>query len=171
MEILEDAVVIDSDIVKVAEKTFMEFLQKKKLRRTAERFVILREIYSRKDHFDAEALYISLRNKRFLVSRATIYNTLELLHECGLVFRHHFGKKMMMFEKSFGYKQHNHIICLDCGKIIEFTDPRIEMVADMVNNKGYEVKNQSLTFYVRCKQHQQGFCECEAEPEPQISER
>lgn len=149
----------DSDIVKVAEKVLTAFIEARKLRKTPERFVILEEIYSRKDHFDAESLYISIRNKKYRISRATIYNTLELLSSCGLVIKHFFGKNKVQFERSYGYKKHNHIVCTDCGRILNFRDRNIEKISERVEAMGFEIQNHSLTFYVKCSDYQAGCSE------------
>ena len=130
---------------------FSAYLEQKDLRKTSERFAILEEIYSRTDHFDAEALYVEILKKGFNVSRATVYNTLELLVSCDLVKKHQFGKNQAQYEKSYGYKQHDHIICVDCKKVVEFCDPRIHQIKSMMGDLlNFKITHHSLNLYGVC---------------------
>ncbi len=133
-------------------QVFTDYLEQNNQRKTSERFAILDEIYSRSDHFDADSLYAALKKKNHSISRATVYNTLELLVACELVTRHRFGNSMARYEKSYGYRQHDHLICLDCNKMMEFCDPRIHQIStrmgDLLN---FEVPHHSLILYGHCK--------------------
>lgn len=130
---------------------FATHLEKNGLRKTPERFTILEEIYSREDHFEAETLYVDIKNKRFNISRATVYNTLDLLNSCDLIKKHQFGKNLAQYEKSYGYKQHDHIICVKCNKVVEFCDPRIQQIKNLMGGLlDFEITHHSLNLFGYC---------------------
>lgn len=142
----------EDNIINKVMGIFSAHLEKSKFRKTPERFAILEEIYKRSDHFDAEALYIHMKTQNYRVSRATVYNTLDLLVNCDLVKKHQFGKNLAQYEKSYGYKQHDHLICMDCGKVLEFCDPRIQQIKDMMGDiLKFKVTDHSLNLYGHCE--------------------
>ena len=92
-----------------------------------------------------------MKNKKYRVSRATIYNTIDHLLACDLITRHQFGKNMAMFEKSYAYKQHDHLICSDCEHVLEFCDPRIQQIQSMMGEiLNFKVTNHSLNLFGKC---------------------
>ena len=135
------------------ERLFSDYLEQKQLKYTPERKVILREVFSLHNHFEADELYFKLRKKgSHRISRATVYRTLPLLEESGLIRRVVFIDKHTHYEHVYGSMHHEHLICLSCGDVIEFYKKSLEDTLEDVarENKFNSVAHKlEITGYCR----------------------
>lgn len=129
---------------------FMNYLTLHKHRKTPERFAILDHIYSIKGHFDMDSLYKSMIDVNFRVSRATLYNTIELLLDCGLVVKHQFGGNMSKYERAYGNENHSHLICTTCGEVWEIKNNNLLTQAQLKKIKKFTVNYYSMYIYGTC---------------------
>lgn len=129
---------------------FMDYLTLRKHRKTPERFAILEHIYSVKGHFDMDSLYKSMIDVNFRVSRATLYNTIDLLLDCGLVVKHQFGGNISKYERAYGNENHDHIICTSCGEVWESKNGNLFTPAQQKKIKKFTVSYYSMYIYGIC---------------------
>lgn len=136
-----------------AKKRFMDFMETKNLRVTSQRMVIIDAVFSTDDHFTAEQLLEMSRHRDSSVSRATVYRTLPLLTESGLVHEMDFGKDYKIYDPNYAkHPNHNHIICDDCDKIVEFESDQLDKLENEISQElGFEVKTQQLKITGSCE--------------------
>ena len=140
------------EVIEEVKNIFISYSVQNGLRKTPERFAILEEIYKLDNHFDAEELYDHMKNRNYRVSRATVYNTLEVLVAANLVTKHQFGKNLAQYERAYSCRQHDHVICTDCGKVLEFCDPRIQQIKNMIGEMmNFDIQYHSLNLFGNCK--------------------
>jgi len=137
-----------------AKKRFLEFLGTKHLRITAQRQAIVDTVFGTDRHFTAEQLLDWSRQRDRSVSRATVYRTLPLLIESGLVREMDFGKECKFFDPNYAdHPNHSHIICQDCEKIVEFESEKIGRLEDEISQEfGFSVASQRLQISGNCEE-------------------
>src|SRR5216110_3341884 len=135
-----------------AKRRFMDFLAQKNLRLTAQRQAIIETAFSTRQHFTAEQLLEWSRRRDRSVSRATVYRTLPLLTESGLVREMDFGKDRKFYDPNYAeHPHHNHIICQDCAKIVEFESEKLEKLEHEITHRlGFSVKAHRLQITAAC---------------------
>ncbi len=104
---------------------FLHFLRGQGLRVTQERLVLFDEIFAQHKHIDAEELLASMKERGLKISRATVYRNLDLLVECGMVRKQRLGRNRFLYEHVHGGQHHDHLVCMGCGRVVEFVSPGI----------------------------------------------
>lgn len=143
----------DSDSTEEEDKIisrFSEHLMSLRMRKTPERFAILRRAMKIKGHFSGADLYSKLENDGYHVSRMTVYSTLELLCECGLVNRHMLDTKSARYEMALG--SHCHLICMACAKVEEIATPDFELAMNGLDYHGFSPSYFSTSVYGLCRE-------------------
>jgi len=141
------------DNIKLKEQVkteFTNYLSEHKHRKTPERFAILEHIYSTKGHFDMESLYNVMSAESLRVSRATLYNTIELLLDCGLVIKHQFGANVSQYERAYGNENHDHLICTSCGDVKEYKNGNLFVPSQQKRLQRFKISYYSMYIYGIC---------------------
>lgn len=134
------------------QRSFEDFLKKRRLRLTSQRREIFRRVFDTHQHFTAEMLYGWLREDSGKASRATVYRTLGLLVEGGFLESLDVGQGELRYEHVLGHQHHDHMVCLDCGKIEEFVDERIEALQkEACARKGFQMASHNLRLFGYCR--------------------
>ena len=132
-------------------ESFRQYLAEQGLKSTRQREIILDEFLRCASHPSVEELYLRLRQQHPAIGYATVYRTLKLFAECGIAEARHFGDGQTRYESCPGDEHHDHLICVECGAIIEFEDPGIERLQQQVAKEhGFEISTHRLELYGRC---------------------
>lgn len=135
-----------------ASEIFRIFLKGEKNRVTPERFEVMDAALDYDGHFGADDLYILMKNNHSRVSRATVYKTLELLVQCDLLSKRNFGENLTRYESNYKRQSHDHLICVDCGRIVEFVDQHIKKLPPQISDRlGFVFESYSFNIFARCK--------------------
>src|SRR5579883_1716842 len=137
-----------------AKAKFMAFLAHKNLRVTSQRQAIVDTVFSTDEHFTAEQLLAWSRRRDPSVSRATVYRTLPLLTESGLVREMDFGKDRKFYDPNYAeHPRHNHIICEDCDQIVEFESPKLDRLESQISQRlGFRAQSHRLQISAQCEE-------------------
>lgn len=145
--------------IEAVKKVLHKYLKDKGLRNTPERYTILEEIYNYDKHFNVDDLYLKMMERKYHISKATIYNTIDVLLDAQLIRKHQFGEGST-YEKSYFNKQHDHLVLYKEGtekeiaEIIEFCDPRIQAIKESIEEAfGVMIDSHTLYFYGRKKEN------------------
>ncbi len=146
--------------IEAAVTAFEVFLRDRRLKMTEQRRTMVRVVLDKRGHFTADELYRKLLSDGESVSMATVYRALALLEEGGVVEGHDFADGQRRYERALGREHHDHMICVDCRAVIEFTNHDIERLQDEVAKAhGFTLKDHSLQLFVECRDwHETGTC-------------
>ena len=129
---------------------FRELLRKRGMRNTPEREAIITAILDSPDHFDVEELYMKLKEKTS-VSKASIYRTIPLLIEAGLIAEIFHEDRHMHYERIYGRDHHCHLRCRNCRRIIEFYDERVIEIEKEIGEKfNFKTQGHRLEVFGLC---------------------
>ncbi len=134
------------------QKIFKDFIARKGLKSTQQRDIILNEFLKSGAHLSTEELYLRIRKKHPSIGYATVYRTLKLFAECGIAEERHFGDGQARYEPCTGEEHHDHLVCRDCGAILEFEDSRIEELQENVAREhNFKILSHRLELYGLCE--------------------
>ena len=132
-------------------QVFMEYLQERKLKLTPHRQLILDVFLNHEGHRSVEDIYRVVRAKDPRVGYTTVYRTMKILVDCGLAREIELADGVTRYEHLYNHEHHDHMICMECGRSIEFYDPGIEALQDEASAQlGFKVLDHRLQIYGLC---------------------
>ncbi len=132
-------------------QVFNDYLGRKGLKTTSQRMIILETFIESDSHYSTEELYLKLREEYPKIGYATVHRTLKIFAECGIAAERNFGDGQTRFEPIHGQEHHDHLVCTECGLIIEFEEPKIEKLQESVAAAhSFTIENHRLELYGRC---------------------
>jgi Fur family ferric uptake transcriptional regulator len=144
---------------------FSEFLKKKGLKITNQRLLVAERIFRHPSHFTVDSLAESLKDRKGEISRATIYRIVSILVESGQLTEHNFSPNVRYYEHIPKHEHHDHIVCMDCGRIEEFVVEDIERFQKQIAQEhGFSLADHALNLYGKCNElAEKGKCSRRAE--------
>ncbi len=143
---------VDEQFVKDKETGFLEFIQAKGLKTTRQRSTIVQVFFRLRGHISVEELLREVKKVNPRIGYATVYRTLHLLVESGLVEERRFGDGLARYEGRNEVEHHDHMICLECGKIREFSNPKLlELQKQLAVENGFKIFRHRLELYGSCE--------------------
>ena len=135
----------------IEQRRFRDYVREQGLRMTAERLALFDEVFAQHGHLDAGELLEGLRKRGSKISRATVYRNLELLEACGLVRKHQMGGRQRLYEHVHGGQNHDHLVCRECGRVVEFVSVGIAALQkEICRAHGFADTGHSLQILSRC---------------------
>ncbi|NOY13869.1 MAG: transcriptional repressor [Deltaproteobacteria bacterium] len=132
-------------------KQFNDYLNRKGLKTTSQRMIILETFLESDSHYSTEDLYLKLRAEYPKIGYATVHRTLKLFAECGIAAERNFGDGQTRFEPIDAEGHHDHLVCTECGLIIEFEEPQIEeLQKTAAAAHKFTIESHRLELYGRC---------------------
>ncbi len=131
---------------------FLEHLRKRGRRVTAERLAVCEEIFRQHGHVDADDLLAAMQRRGVKISRATVYRNLDLLVECDLVRKYRLGRDRYLYEHLHPGQRHDHLVCRECGRVVEFVSPGIRALQrEICKAHGFDPSEQTLQISGCCR--------------------
>ncbi|MFW6050721.1 MAG: Fur family transcriptional regulator [Myxococcota bacterium] len=139
------------DAIQTLRKRLSAYMQRRGLRSTAQRRLVTDVFFRSDGHLSIEDVLEKVRRRDPKVGYATVYRTLKLLKESGLAYERHFGDGVSRYEVAHQDEHHDHLICMECGRIVEFEDDRIEELQDQLARRhGFELRRHKHELYGVC---------------------